>query len=204
MAGRPPAQLDTYFDQINTMYSEQGLSVRHIASTLNDIYSINISHTTVSRKVRQWGLVKGQIPCDVIRNQEVIAFVKQEWKENCTHQEILSNISRAMPHIQITDRQLRELRENEKIMYRRRGDIPPEEQDEAREAIEAVLIVHGGAYGSRLVQVALRQEDVLVSISQVQRVQTELDPEGICYIFYPGCRIYLLNNIYGFLPICHK
>jgi hypothetical protein len=90
-----------------------------------------------------------------------------------------------MPYIEITNRQLQTLREREKIMYRRRGDIPPEEQEEAKSAIDAVLTAHGGAYGRRLVQVALRQEGVLVSIRQVQILQRELDPQGIYFILCP-------------------
>ena len=183
MAGRPPSNtINAYFAEIDTLYSEQGLSNRDIASTLQLRYGVSISYRTIARKVQEWGLKKGQIQSSVVSDPEVIAFVKQEWRENCSHQEILANISRAMPYIEITDRQLRTLREREKIMYRRRGDIPPEEQEEAKSAIDAVLTAHRGAYGRRLVQVALRQEGVLVSIRQVQILQRELDPQGIYFI----------------------
>lgn len=190
MAGRPPSNiLDAYFADIQTLYSEEALSPRAIQARLQERYGLSISYQTIARKIQQWGLEKGQILSDVTRNPEVITFVKQEWLDNCSHQEILTNISRAMPHIEITDRQLRTLREREKIIYRRRGDIPPEEQEEAKAAIEAVLIAHGGAYGRELVQVALRRDGVLVSQLQVRNLQKELDPQGVCYILYPASTI---------------
>src|ERR1700742_2679207 len=101
MAGRPLAKIDVYFHDISTMYSDQGLSLRTISDRLRQIYSINISHQTLARRIQGWGFEKRQ-NINIVRDPQLVAFVQQEWRENCNHQEILRNISIALPHIQIT------------------------------------------------------------------------------------------------------
>jgi hypothetical protein len=100
MAGRPITTIDDYFDDINTMYSSQGLSPRVISERLRQIYGITINYSTLARRIQEWGLEKGQVaaPYDLVRDQEVAAFVRQEWRQNCSHEEILRNLSIAMPH----------------------------------------------------------------------------------------------------------
>jgi hypothetical protein len=184
MAGRPPSSIiDIYFADIQTLYCNDGLGFRAIKCKLQERYGVHISHQTIMRRIEDWALEKGQQPpvYHVFRDPQVVAFVKQEWRDNCSHQEILCNISIAMPHIEISDRQLRMLRDENGIRYRRYGDIPLEEEEMAKEAIQEVLKGHGGAYGRHLVQVALRQEGVLVSQYNLRGWQRELDPQGMLY-----------------------
>jgi hypothetical protein len=183
MAGRPSGITNTYFEDIRSMYCDKGLATRAISAKLQDRYGITIGYVTINRRIQEWGLKKGQQPVvyHVFRDPQVVAFVKQEWRENCSHQEILRNISIAMPHIEISDRQLRMLREENGIRYRRHGDIPLEEEEMAKEAIQEVLKGHGGAYGRHLVQVALRRDGVLVSQYNLRSWQRELDPQGMLY-----------------------
>ena len=84
-----------------------------------------------------------------------------------------------MPNIEITDRQLRRLRQLNNIRYRRRGDIPIKEEEAAKAAIQEVLTEHGGAYGRDLVQVALRQDGILVSQYNLRSWQRQLDLAGM-------------------------
>jgi hypothetical protein len=178
MAGRPLAEIDDYFHDISTMYSDQGLSLRTISDRLRQIYSINISHQTLARRIQGWGFEKRQNR-NIVRDPQLVAFVQQEWRENCSHQEIFRNISIALPHIQITHRQLKTLRQLNNIRYRRNGDISVEEEEAAKAAIQEVLTEHGGAYGRTLAQVALRQEGILVSQYNLRGWQRELDPAGM-------------------------
>jgi hypothetical protein len=188
MTGRPLRTIDTYFEDIQTMYCDKGLSSRTISANLRDIYGVSISYGTIIRRIEEWGLEKGTTnnQYDVVRDPAVVAFVKQEWRDNASHQEILHSISIAMPHVQITDRQLRTLREENKIIYRRRGDIQPDEEEAAKAAIDEVLTEHGGAYGRGLVQVALRRDGILVSQYNLRSWQRELDPGGMCSILCPA------------------
>ena len=86
MNGRPLTPVDEYFYDISTMYSSQGLSLRAISDRLRQLYSINISHQTIARRIEEWGLEKGQSTAyDIGRDPQVVAFVQQEWRENCNH-----------------------------------------------------------------------------------------------------------------------
>jgi len=192
MAGRPFHTTDTYLEDIRTMYSNEGFSTRAISAKIQEKYGVCISYSTINRRVQEWGLIRQQPNAsDIIRDPQVVAFVQQEWRENCSHHEILRNISIAMPYIQITDRQLRTLREENRIKYRRRGDILLEEEEVAKEAIQEVLKEHGGAYGRDLVQVALRRDGILVSQYNLRSWQRELDPQGM---LYPTCTIARLGT----------
>ena len=90
MAGRPPSSIiDIYFTDIRTLYCNDGLGFRAIKGKLQERYGVHISHQTIMRRIEDWALEKGQQPpvYHVFRDPQVVAFVKQEWRDNCSHQQ---------------------------------------------------------------------------------------------------------------------
>jgi hypothetical protein len=135
--------------------------------------------TGLKRQIDQWDLSK----YNIMKDDNLINFVGEEWLNNSTHKEILLAIERTpalnLPHTLIS-RQLKTLRLENGLIYARRDNFSEAEVEQKKQAIITAMKDGGGArLGRGQLMVALRGQGMLISQYTLREMMKEVDPSGV-------------------------
>jgi arginine repressor len=112
---RPQIDLNPYKDEITALFYQQK-TTETICIELAQRYSINISHSTLVRRLREWGLRR--LPPKTINNEALCERIQSLVRDNLSDAEILPTLHRE--GFQIAQDTMKKLRQH--LGLRRRTD----------------------------------------------------------------------------------
>jgi arginine repressor len=126
---RPEIDLDTYKDEINTLFNQQ-YTHQAICLELTQRHSIDIAPRTLARRLQQWGLRR--LPSKAIDNEALCERIRSLVSDNYSNREILPNLRREV--FQITNTTL--TRPRQQLSLRQRTDNPEAQRIQENQIIE--------------------------------------------------------------------